>query len=148
MLGINTACGLLGMPDSRPNFDAFPYTAQSVLKSENQVTFNNKSEVIDYTFRVYREALDFNKGNSSGAILDTYAQLTFFCNINIFLSNKFQHDLQRYMYAQDTGTPPHKGDYGSTPKIWIDKHYIIKGIITTYQNRETKKRGRESKTNH
>ena len=52
------------------------------------------------------------------------------------------------MYAQDTGTPPHKGDYGSTPRTWIDKHYIIKGIITTYQNRETKKRGRESKTNY
>ena len=135
------------MPDSRPEFEAFPYTAQSVLKSEQKVTFNNKSEVIDYTLRVYRESLDFNKDSPGGAILDTYAQLPFFSNINIFLSNKFQHDLQRYMYAQDTGTPPHKGDYGSTPKIWIEKHYIIKGIITQYQNRETKKRGRKSKTN-
>ena len=135
------------MPDSRPKFEAFPYTSQSVLSGEQQVTFNNKSEVIDYTLRVFREALDFNKGNSGGAILDTYAQTSFFCNINIFLSNKFQHDLQRYMYAQDTGTPPYKGDYGSIPRIWIDKYHLIKGILTTYNNREVKKRGK-SKTNN
>jgi len=136
------------MPDSRPEFEAFPYTSQSVLSGEHQVTFNNESEVVDYTHRVYLEALDYNKGDKSGSILDTYAQIPFFCNINIFLSNKFQHDIQRYMYAQDTGTPPHKGDYGSTPRLWIDKHHVIKGIITTQQNWEAKKRGRKSKTNH
>ena len=135
------------MPDSRPNFEAFPYSAKSVLRGETQVTFNNKDEIIDYTLRVYYESLEYNNGKPAGAILDTYAQIPFFCNINIFLSNKFQHDLQRYMYAQDTGTPPYKGDYGSIPRIWIDKYHLIKGILTTYNNREIKKRGK-SKTNN
>ena len=56
--------------------------------------------------------------------------------------------MQRYSYAQETGTPPYQGDYGATPKIWIDKYFIIKGVINTHQNREVKKRGRKSKTNN
>ena len=141
-------CGLLGAPDDRPEFKAFPYTALSVLKTSKKVTFNDSSELKDYLLRVYREAIEFNNGEMSGAILDTYSQMPFFCNINIFLDTKFQSDLRRYIYVQDTGTPPYDGGYGSTPKIWVDKYFIIKGIVNEYQNREIKKRGRKAKTSN
>jgi len=141
-------CGLLGAPDDRPEFKAFPYTATSVLKTSKKVTFNDSSELKDYLLRVYREAREFNNGEMSGAILDTYSQMPFFCNINIFLDTKFQSDLRRYIYVQDTGTPPYDGGYGSTPKIWVDKYFIIKGIVNEYQNREMKKRGRKAKTSN
>ena len=141
-------CGLLGAPDDRPEFKAFPYTAPSVLKTSKKVTFNDSSELKDYLLRVYREAIEFNNGEMSGAILDTYSQMPFFCNINIFLDTKFQSDLRRYIYVQDTGTPPYDGGYGSTPKIWVDKYFIIKGIVNEYQNREMKKRGRKAKTSN
>ena len=141
-------CGLLGAPDDRPEFKAFPYTATSVLKTSKKVTLNDSSELKDYLLRVYREAIEFNNGEMSGAILDTYSQMPFFCNINIFLDTKFQSDLRRYIYVQDTGTPPYDGGYGSTPKIWVDKYFIIKGIVNEYQNREIKKRGRKAKTSN
>ena len=51
------------------------------------------------------------------------------------------------MYSDETGTPPYPGGYGDAPKIWIDKYYIIRGIINTNQNREIKKHGK-SKANH
>ena len=141
-------CGLLGAPDDRPEFKAFPYTATSVLQNEKTVIFNNKSEVMDYLIRVYRESVEYNRGSIGGAILDTYSQMPFFCNINIFLDTKLQSDLRRYIYVQDTGTPPYDGGYGSTPKIWVDKYFIIKGIVNEYQNREMKKRGRKAKTSN
>ena len=142
MLGINVVTSLLGTPDSRPEFEAFPYRAQSVLQGESSVTFNNRPELDSYLLRVYRESLDFNKSNSSGAILDTFSQMPYFCNIEIFLSNKFQHDIRRYMYADQTGSPPYPGGYGEAPQIWIEKYYIIRGIINTHQNREIKKHGK------
>ena len=126
----------------------FPYTAISVLQGETNTTFSNTTDVETYLLRVYEEALGFKNNSMAGAILDTFTQMPFFCNINNFLNTKFQHDLQRYSYAQDTGTPPYQGDYGTTPKIWIDKYFIIKGVINTHQNREVKKRGRKSKTNN
>jgi hypothetical protein len=141
-LGINAVCGLLGTPDVRPEFDAFPYTALSVLQGENNVTFKDKNDIIDYLFLVYQESLDYNKGNRGGAILDTYTQLPFFSNINILLDVKLQNDIRRYMYAKDTGTPPYSGGYGDTPKIWMDKYFIIKSIINEHEGREIKKRGK------
>ena len=101
-----------------------------------------------YLLRVYEEALSFKNNTESGAILDTFAQIPFFCNIDKFLYTKFQRDLQRYSYSQDTGTPSYQGDYGSTPKLWLQKYFIIKGVINTHQSREVKKRGRKTKTNH
>ena len=90
---------------------------------------------------VYRESFDYNRGNRAGAILDTYTQLPFFSNVNILLDVKLQGDIRRYIYSKDTGTPPYSGGYGDTPKIWMDKYFIIKSIINEYESREVKKRG-------
>ena len=61
--------------------------------------FKDKNDIIDYLFLVYQESLDYNKGNRSGAILDTYTQLPFFSNLSILLDVKLQNDIRRYMYA-------------------------------------------------
>ena len=131
----------MGAPDSRPEFEAFPYTTISVLINEKSVTFHNKDQVSDYLLRVYYESLDYNNGENSGAILDTYTQIPFFSNINIFLDAKLQSDIRRYMYAKDTGTPPYSGGYGETPKLWLDKYFLIKSIINEHEIRRVKKRG-------
>ena len=133
----------MGAPDSRPEFEAFPYTTISVLKDEKAVTFYNKDQVSDYLLRVYYESLDYNNGENSGAILDTYTQIPFFSNINIFLDAKLQSDIRRYTYSKDTNTPPFEGGYGNTPKIWIDKYFIIRSIINEHEVRKVKKRGKK-----
>jgi len=148
LLGINVSISLFGIPDNKPRFNNYPYTIQSVLKDEKKATFTAKTDVEPYLLKVYEEALSFKNNTEAGAILDTFAQIPFFCNIEMFLNTKFQRDLQRYSYSQDTKTPPYQGDYGSTPKLWLQKYFIIKGVINTYQNREVKKRGRKTKTNN
>ena len=135
------------MPDSKPAFKKHPYTAKSVIQGQNSITFSDKTQLKSYIYQVYEEALSFGKNTPSGAILDTFAQIPFFCNMETLLDTKFQGDLQRYSYCQDTGSPPYEGGYGSTPKIWIEKYFIIKGVINTHQQREVK-RGRKSITKH
>tara|TARA_R100001510_G_C7643998_1_gene201490 strand:+ start:543 stop:950 length:408 start_codon:yes stop_codon:yes gene_type:complete len=135
------------MPDSKPAFDKYPYTTRSVLQGQGNITIIDKTQLKSYIYQVYDEALGFKKNSVSGAILDTFAQIPFFCNMETLLDTKFQGDLQRYSYCQDTGSPPYEGGFGSTPKIWIEKYFIIKGVINTHQQREVK-RGRKSKTNH
>lgn len=118
------------------------------MQGQVNVSFKDYNDLEAYLLQVYDEALDYKNNTESGAILDTFAQIPFFCNIDKFLYTKFQRDLQRYSYSQDTGTPPYQGDYGSTPKLWVQKYFIIKGVINTHQSREVKKRGRKSKTNN
>ena len=74
-------------------------------------------------------------------MLDTYVQIPFFSNINIFLDAKLQSDIRRYMYAKDKGTPPYSGGYGDAPKLWLDKYFLIKSIINEHEIRRVKKRG-------
>ena len=74
-------------------------------------------------------------------MLDTYVQIPFFSNINIFLDAKLQSDIRRYMYEKDTGTPPYSGGYGDAPKLWLDKYFLIKYIINEHEIRRVKKRG-------
>ena len=112
-----------------------------MLIGESTITFNDESDVSDYLLMVYRESLDYNKGDRGGAILDTYAQIPFFSNISIFLDAKLQSDIRRYTYSKDTNTPPYSGGYGDTPKIWIDKYFIIRSIINEHESRSVKKRG-------
>tara|TARA_R100000234_G_scaffold101565_1_gene70649 strand:- start:182 stop:589 length:408 start_codon:yes stop_codon:yes gene_type:complete len=135
------------MPDSKPAFDKYPYKAKSVLQGQDNIVFNDKKQLKSYIYQVYEEALGFKNNTISGAILDTFSQIPFFCNMETLLDTKFQGDLQRYSYCQDTGTPPFDGGFGSTPKIWIDKYFIIKGVINTHQQREVK-RGRKAKANN
>tara|TARA_Y100001963_G_scaffold58172_1_gene81426 strand:- start:4754 stop:4957 length:204 start_codon:yes stop_codon:yes gene_type:complete len=64
------------------------------------------------------------------------AQLPFFACKNIVLDEKCQKDIARYVYCNDFGTPPYKGDYGKQPKKWIDKSFLIKKIINNQKPKE------------
>ena len=119
-----------------------------MLQGQSNVTFNNSSDLDNYLLDVYNEALEYKNNSNSSAILDTFTQMPFFCNIETYLNTKFQRDLQRYSYSQDTATSPYKGDFGSTPRLWVDKYFIIKGVINTHQQREVTKRGRKLKANN
>ena len=64
------------------------------------------------------------------------AQLPFFACRNIVLDEKYQKDIARYVYCNDFGTPPYKGDYGNQPKKWIDKSFLIKKIMNNQKPKE------------
>jgi hypothetical protein len=59
----------------------------------------------------------------------------------MYLDVKLQSDIRRFTYSKDTGTPPYGGGYGDTPKIWLDKYFIIKSILNEHEVRSLKKRG-------
>ena len=41
-----------------------------------------------------------------------------------------QKDIAKYLYCEDTKTPPYSGSYGENPKIWLEKHFIIKQALS------------------
>ena len=49
--------------------------------------------------------------------------------VNTIINEKDQKDIAKYIYCKDTNTPPHKGSFGDTPHIWIQKYYIIKQAL-------------------
>ena len=62
----------------------------------------------------------------------------FACN-NVFLNDECRKDIERYFYCKDTGTQPYPGAYGETPKIWVDKFYIIRHAVQIKQDILTEK---------
>ena len=50
--------------------------------------------------------------------------------IDLSSYSKFQKDIEKYLYCEDTKTPAFPGHYGSIPKIWIEKHFIIKQSLS------------------
>ena len=64
------------------------------------------------------------------------AQLPFFACKNIFLSNKYQRDIERYIYCEQFGVPPYEGDFGKQPAKWIEKAFVIKTALAKKQKNE------------
>ena len=138
MIGLNVVASLKGTPKGRPEFSNFPYTAPSVLKNQKKITFNSYEDFKSYLILVYNESLDFNKGDTFGSIIDTFSQRPFFCDPKIILNTKFQDDIRRYIYCEQTNTPPYAGGYGDTPYIWIEKNTIIRNVVNSNSTRELK----------
>lgn len=59
-----------------------------------------------------------------------FDQLPFFCCPNHFIDQNFQKDITRYLYCEDTKTPPYSGSYENLPAIWKEKHFLIKSAMT------------------
>ena len=53
-------------------------------------------------------------------------QLPFFCCPNHILDFKCQKDISKYIYCKEVGIPPHDGEYGIQPNLWVDKFWTIK----------------------
>ena len=73
-------------------------------------------------------------------------QLPFFCCQNIVLDKTHQKDIAKYIYCNDVGISPYKGDYGSQPKKWVDKFFIIKSVLSGIESKEMRKAQANGKT--
>lgn len=76
------------------------------------------------------------KGKSFDVAKSTMAQLPFFSCKNMVLDEKSQKDIAKYIYCNDFNVQPYKGSYGEQPKIWIEKSFIIKKLMTDQKPKE------------
>lgn len=83
--------------------------------------------------RLYDESLEVFKGNSDNAIKSVLEQLPFFCNQAILIDESYQKDIEKYLYCNETSTPAYSGTYNDTPKLWVDKYYVIKRALAVRQ---------------
>ena len=67
------------------------------------------------------------------------SHIPFFACPNHFLDNKYQRDIQRYLYCKQMGVPPYDGFFGKHPKKWIDKCNIIEKMLNYIQSHNIKK---------
>ena len=107
------------------------------------IEFLNKNDVWVYIDNLVEESK--NRGSQFNIVQDIYEQLPFFVCINNILNQKHQEDISKYLYCQETGVPPHKGDYGQQPKLWIEKYYIIKSSLEIYYKMQNTKQKEKSK---
>ena len=74
-----------------------------------------------------------------------FYQIPFFACNNIILHPQYQKDIVKYIYCNDNSIQPYPGDYGKTPQIWKEKHFLIKhslSILQLEKRQELKKKGK------
>ena len=108
------------------NFEEFPYEASPPILIGGKYqkrTFNNIDDIWEVIDLLIEEIKDNN--NKTGKEFDVAnsvnAQLSFFTCRNHLFDKEIQRDFNKYLYCQEFGVPPHKGDYGSQPALWVDK---------------------------
>ena len=135
-LGLNT---LIDSFCSGCRFNDYPYTTTSVLRSENgkfgQITFYNDSDLWGYMHKLKLEAISIEGRSLSDVIIDIYEQLPFFCCKNKVINEDCTNDIRRYTYCEESGQKAYDGSYGDVPSLWVEKHFLIRNIITNYKNR-------------
>ena len=75
------------------------------------------------------------QGSVFTTLNNIYEQLPFFCCYNNILDEQCQEDISKYIYCNETNTPPYPGSYNSTPAVWIEKYYIIKQALNIRENK-------------
>ena len=95
-----------------------------------QIEFKDVSDVWDYIILLKEESeTNQNKGSSFTTLNNVFEQLPFFCCFNHVLDEDAQKDIAKYLYCNDTNTPPYSGCYGDTPVSWIEKYFLIKSTL-------------------
>ena len=88
-------------------------------------------DVWNFVIRCKRESEELTaKRGISSTIKDVFDQLPFFSCSNHFIDTDLQKDISRYLYCDDTKTPPYSGSYQDLPAIWKEKHFLIKSAMT------------------
>lgn len=64
------------------------------------------------------------------------SQMPFFACMNVFMDNKIQKDIQRYIYCEKFGIPPYKGSYGEQPFRWVTRAFAIKAALAKKEKKE------------
>ena len=114
------------------NYHEYHYEFQNILiNSDNPiVTINNDDDFWDYIWKLKEESeLVSKSGNSLDILNNIYEQLPFFGCKNKILDTYCQKDIGKYVYCNDTNTPPYSGSYQDTPSLWINKYYTIKSAM-------------------
>lgn len=115
-----------------------PYTFKGIISEEGsheEIKIETQDDIWDYILRLHDEAESYEKGNSTNTLLAVFEQLPFFCSFSSILDKGCQDDIEKYLYCNETSTPAYKGVYGDTPKIWIEKYYIIKRALALKEQR-------------
>tara|TARA_B100000513_G_scaffold195004_1_gene124781 strand:- start:1020 stop:1352 length:333 start_codon:yes stop_codon:yes gene_type:complete len=101
--------------------------------------------------KLYYEAkqIGLDTGLEIDPIAGLKSQIPFFSCYSHVLDQSCQHDIQRYVYCDKTGTSPYKGSYGNTPSLWISKFFVIKKALHLHEkaayNKSKKKRKKQNK---
>ena len=110
----------------------FPYKIRSIISSDRgkQIEFEDVNDGWDYIILLKEESENQQRQGSLFTTLnDIYEQLPFFCCYNNILDEDSQKDIAKYLYCNETNTPPYTGSYGETPVSWIEKYFIIKSTL-------------------
>ena len=114
-------------------FHEFPYKAQiPVLVDGKRETrlFRCKEDVQDVIKLLIEETREINsKGKSFDVGLSVSKQLPFFSCMNILYDKDAQKYVEKYIYCQDFNVAPYDGGFGSQPKKWVDRAFIIKKAL-------------------
>ena len=124
-------------------FHEYPYEAQIPVKINGTYemrTFGSDEDVWDVIDLIIQETQEHNKeGRSFNIAGSVSAQMPFFACKNIMLDEKAQKDISRFMYSREFGIPPYKGSYGDQPKKWIEKSFLLKGLVNSATEKAQKK---------
>ena len=102
--------------------------------------FGSDDDVWDVIDLIIEETQEHNKeGRSFNIAGSVSAQMPFFACKNIMLDEKAQKDISRFMYSREFGIPPYKGSYGDQPKKWIEKSFLLKGLVNSATEKAQKK---------
>ena len=115
------------------DFHDFPYKAQIPVlidgKRERRI-FRCEEDVQDVIKLLIQETKEFNKeGKSFDVGMSVSKQLPFFSCMNILYDKDAQKYVEKYIYCKDFNVAPYDGDFGSQPKRWVDRAFIIKKAL-------------------
>tara|TARA_R100000458_G_scaffold44753_1_gene42839 strand:- start:439 stop:735 length:297 start_codon:yes stop_codon:yes gene_type:complete len=94
--------------------------------------------------QLYEESTE---AESKYPLNDIKAQIPFFCCYNYILDSSCQKDISKYIYCQEVGIPPHQGEYGQQPSLWVDKFWAIKEAMNVREYVASQKAKQKAKQN-
>tara|TARA_R100001594_G_scaffold50636_2_gene83884 strand:- start:491 stop:889 length:399 start_codon:yes stop_codon:yes gene_type:complete len=114
-------------------YHEYPYKAQIPVLIEGKYTsrtFRSNDDVWDVIRLIIDETKEENKkGGSFNIASSVMAQLPFFACVNMMKNIKAQEDIARFMYARQFKISPYQGSYGDQPRKWVEKSFLLTGLI-------------------
>ena len=92
-------------------------------------------EVVDLIIAETKEVNE-EGGKEFDIAQSVVSQMPFFACMNVFMDNKIQKDIQRYIYCEKFGIPPYKGSYGEQPFRWVTRAFAIKAALAKKEKKE------------
>ena len=123
------------------DFCSFPYKAQVPIAGYGVREFNCKEDIMEAVEDLVE---DINRTNKqSDKTFDVYssvnAYLPHFTCTNNFLEQKYQDDINRYVFSKEYNVQAYPGSYGNFPRKWISKVNIISRALDNVKTTEQAK---------